>query len=290
VTSSPAREDGRIRDVSDTALWVAMYRAQESERADALFKDPYARRLAGARGEAILAAIPGGKETAWPMVVRTCVFDELILRAVRERGVKTVLNLAAGLDSRPYRLELPADLEWIEVDKPEIIDLKEPELAAETPRCRLTRVRLDLSDLNERRALFDRLDASGRPTLVITEGLVVYLTAEAVTSLAYDLHERPNLRWWLVDYASPELLKMLEERWPRRLAAAPFRFAPAEGAAFFTKRGWEPAEERFTMEEARRLKREMPFAWFFRLMSSFASAQTREKYRRYSVYALLERS
>src|SRR5437773_1190282 len=42
-----------IRSVSDTALWVAMYRAYESERADALFSDPYARRLAGPRGEAI---------------------------------------------------------------------------------------------------------------------------------------------------------------------------------------------------------------------------------------------
>jgi methyltransferase (TIGR00027 family) len=284
------REDGRLRDVSDTALWAAMYRAQESERPDALFRDPYARRLAGARGEAISAAIPGGKETAWAMVVRTCVFDELILRAVRERGVKTVLNLAAGLDARPYRLDLPQDLEWIEVDKPEIIDLKEPSLAAERPRCRLTRVRMDLSDLNARRALLDRVDASGRPALVITEGLVVYLTAEAVTSLAYDLHERPNLRWWLVDYASPELLEMLEERWPQRAAAAPFRFGPAEGATFFTKRGWEPAEERFTMDEARRLKREMPFAWFFRLMTFFASSTAREKHRRYSVYALFERA
>jgi methyltransferase (TIGR00027 family) len=283
-------DDGRIRDVSDTALWVAMYRALETERLDAIFRDPFARRLAGPRGEAILDAMPGGRETAWPIVVRTKALDEMLLSAVKERGVKTVLNLAAGLDSRPYRLDLPADMEWIEVDKPEIVDLKEPALAAETPRCRLTRVRMDLADLNARRALLDRLDAAGRPTLVLTEGLLVYLTAEAVTSLAYDLHERPNLRWWLADYASPDLLKLIEERWPRRTPAAPMRFGPADGGAFFTKRGWEPVEERFAADEARRLNREMPFAWFYRLTSAFASSETREKYRRYSVYALLERA
>jgi methyltransferase (TIGR00027 family) len=283
-------DDGAIRDVSDTALWVAMYRALESERPDAHFRDPYARRLAGPRGEAILDAIPDGRETSWPMVVRTCVFDEIILRAVRERGVETVLNLAAGLDARPYRLDLPAGLEWIEVDKPEMIDRKESELAAEAPRCRLSRVRMDLADLGERRALFDRLDAAGKRTLVITEGLVLYLTAEAVTSLAYDLHERPSLRWWLVDFASPELVKMLEKRWGPTLRSAPFRFAPAEGTAFFAKRGWEPVEERFPADDARRLKREMPYAWLYRFVSFFMSASTREKYRRYSTYALLERA
>lgn len=45
-----------VRDVSDTALWVAVYRARETERPDALFRDPYARRLAGARGEQIARA------------------------------------------------------------------------------------------------------------------------------------------------------------------------------------------------------------------------------------------
>ena len=49
-----------IRNVSDTALWVAIYRAMESERPDALFQDPYARRLGGERGQAIVEALPCG--------------------------------------------------------------------------------------------------------------------------------------------------------------------------------------------------------------------------------------
>ncbi len=97
-----------IQHVSDTARWVALYRAMESDRRDALFRDPYARRLAGERAERILAGMKRGREWAWPMIVRTAVMDELILRAIDRDGVTTVLNLAAGLDARPYRLPLPA--------------------------------------------------------------------------------------------------------------------------------------------------------------------------------------
>ena len=98
--------DTPITHVSDTARWVAMYRAWESERPDALFHDPYARRLAGPQGETIVRTMPKARTWAWPMVVRTCLFDELILRAIERDGVGTVLNLAAGLDARPWRLPL----------------------------------------------------------------------------------------------------------------------------------------------------------------------------------------
>src|SRR5207245_10545647 len=87
-----------IQNVSDTAVWVAMYRAYESERPDAHFHDPYARRLAGPNGEAIVRSIPRGRATSWPMVVRTVVFDEFVRRAVLDEGADTVLNLASGLD------------------------------------------------------------------------------------------------------------------------------------------------------------------------------------------------
>ena len=60
-----------IRNISDTALWAAVYRARESERPDALVKDPLARRLAGARGEQIAAALSFGERHAWTWVTRT---------------------------------------------------------------------------------------------------------------------------------------------------------------------------------------------------------------------------
>src|SRR3989449_11472354 len=98
--------DTPITHVSDTARWVALYRAMESERPDALFHDQFARRLAGPQGEEIMRRLPRAREFAWPMIVRTAVMDELILRAIERDGIDTVVNLAAGLDTRPYRLPL----------------------------------------------------------------------------------------------------------------------------------------------------------------------------------------
>jgi len=94
-----------IENVSDTARWVAVYRAMETARPDAIFKDPFADRLAGQRGQQILDAMPRGRATAWPMIVRTAVFDEIILDAVRNKQADLVVNLAAGLDAR----DLPRD-------------------------------------------------------------------------------------------------------------------------------------------------------------------------------------
>src|SRR5437016_615915 len=107
-----------IRDISDTARWAAVYRARETERPDALFRDPFAARLAGERGEEIFAKMPE-RNTAWAWVMRTVLFDQLITQQIAQ-GVDLVLNLAAGLDARPYRFTLPASLRWVEVDFPEL--------------------------------------------------------------------------------------------------------------------------------------------------------------------------
>jgi len=198
-----------IQHVSDTARWVALYRAMESERPDALFHDPYARRLAGERGERILASMKQGRTWAWPMIVRTAVMDELILRAIARDRVDTVLNLAAGLDTRPYRLPLAPALRWIEVDFPDVIAYKQQQLAGERAACGLEQIGVDLTDAARRRALFAQIGAAARRVLVVSEGLLIYLTGEQVGALARDLNAQPSFAWWLIDLASPGLLKMM---------------------------------------------------------------------------------
>ena len=86
-----------VSNVSDTARWVAVYRAWESARRDALFFDPFADRLAGERGRAIAARAPRQVRTGWPMVVRTRLMDDPVLASVRD-GCDRVLDLAAGFD------------------------------------------------------------------------------------------------------------------------------------------------------------------------------------------------
>jgi len=279
-----------ISSVSDTARWVAMYRAMESERSDALFHDTYARRLAGPTGEQILASMPQGRRWAWPMIVRTAVMDEIIMRVVRDEGLDTIVNLAAGLDARPYRLDLPPQLHWIDVDLEGILSYKEAALAGERPRCRVEFVRADLIDHTARRALFQRVGAEARRALVISEGLLVYLTPEDVTSLAQDLSAQPALRWWLIDLGSPALLQFLSRTWGNQLRSgnAPMRFAPEEGTAFFASAGWREAEYRLMLDEALRLKRAPKMAWVWRLLGLFASKQRRAQFKRFSGVVLLQ--
>jgi len=278
-----------IRDVSDTARWVAIYRAMETERPDALFRDPYARRLAGEKGEAIVRAMPNGRRYAWPMIVRTTVMDELILDRIRNHGADMVINLAAGLDARPWRLELPASLRWVDVDLPGILNYKTEALAGETPRCRYEAVTVDLRDAAARDALFERLGAEARRAVIVSEGLLIYLPAEAVTELAAALHRQHTFQWWIMDLASPALLKWMEKSWGKQMDNAPFRFAPAEGTGFFEPLGWREVEWRSTLEEARRLRREMRGAWIMRLALSLSSARKRAEMRRFSGYPMLER-
>src|SRR5204863_3398928 len=118
-----------------------------------------------------------------------------IKQQVRE-GVDMVVNLAAGLDARPYRMSLPASLHWIEVDLPGILDYKEEILRGEKPACILDRVRLDLSDVAARRQLFVTLGGSAKSVLIITEGLLIYFSREEVASLAEDLAAIPSFHYW----------------------------------------------------------------------------------------------
>jgi methyltransferase (TIGR00027 family) len=279
-----------IRNVSDTALWVAIYRAMESERDDAIFRDPFARRLGGERGQAIVDAMPDGAEMSWPLVVRTAVMDEIVLRCVRE-GARTVLNLAAGLDARPYRLALPANLRWLHVDMPEMVDYFQVQMAEATPRCQVEFIGADLREADRRREVFT-LAARRGPVLVITEGLLMYLEPGDVAALARDLRELAHAKWWLSDIISPMLLKYLERRWLPKLREgnAPFLFAPAESTAFFAPLGWREAEFRSSFDESLKLGRTMRWAWLLKLLSNLQPRVQREASRRMSGIFLLEPS
>lgn len=281
-----------IENISDTARWVAVYRAMETARPDAIFRDPFADRLAGESGRKILDEMPQGLAYAWPMIVRTAVFDEIILDAVRNRGTDLVVNLAAGLDARPWRLPLPPSLHWVDVDLPGILNYKTESLRDEKPVCRYEAVTLDLADVEGRRALFSRLGVGSSRALVISEGLLIYLAPEQVAALAADLHAQPGFQEWLIDLASPQLLQRMEKTWGKKLEASgsPFVFAPAEGTAFFQAHGWREAQFRSMWEEAQRLHRTMKGAWFWNLLGPLYPKRVREKVRRFSGLVLLERN
>jgi methyltransferase (TIGR00027 family) len=284
--------DPSIGNISDTARWVALYRAMESERPDAHFRDPFARRLAGARGEDIARTLPAFQAGLWPMVVRTVAFDDLVTRAVTQQGADTVVNLASGLDARPWRMRLPAGLRWIDVDLPEILAYKRECLAGEPAACVVESVAVDLTEAPARRALFERIGRDSKKTLILSEGLLVYLTPEQVGALAVDLHTPASFRWWAIDIVAPQLLARLNKQWAPTLAAgrAVLQFAPENGTHFFEPHGWREIDYRSTFEEGIRLRRHMRGAWFYQLIGKLSGNKGREKMRRIGGIALLERA
>jgi methyltransferase (TIGR00027 family) len=245
-----------VRGISDTARWVAYFRARETERPDALFRDSYAERLAGEHGFQIANTLPDGNKHEWAWVARTYLFDQFLARAIQQ-GADLVVNLAAGLDARPYRMNLPVELQWVEVDLPNIVSYKEEILANEIPHCRLQRIALDLSDLPRRRALFAELDSRAAKVVIASEGLLIYFTAEEVASLAKDLAERKHFQSWIIDLASPGQLRLMQRTTGKQLseAGAAFKFGPPAGVSFFAPYGWEAKDVQGMLKTAALFKR-----------------------------------
>lgn len=276
-----------IQGVADTARWVAVYRAIETERPDAVFRDPYARRLAGPRGQEIADSMPEAMRAGWAFVARTVLFDLFIQQQV-QAGVTLVVNLAAGMDARPYRMALPPQLRWVEVDQPQLLAEKASLLADSQPVCSLERIAMDLEADGPRRELLQRLGRYPGRALVITEGLLAYLSEAQVGRLAEDLGAQPAFRSWVVDMTSPRLLQIIQKGWGRRLAegGATLKFAPESGPAFFSPHGWEAVDVRSTLTAAARLGR-LPL--ILRLVARLSATGRFHPRRPWSAVCLLAR-
>jgi methyltransferase (TIGR00027 family) len=277
-----------LQNISDTAHWMAYARAMESERPDAIFRDPLSRRLAGEAGEAIARAIGDAEMIARGIAVRTAIMDELILQTVKRDDVDLILNLAAGLDARPWRLALPSTLSWLDVDLPAILTYKADVIGSQRAVCKYESMHADISDLTARARVLEHCSGAER-VLVVTEGLLVYLTSAQVSALAQQLHAQSSFMWWLSDLTGPRALEMLRRVWGPMFRDAAFQFGPADSVEFFRQLGWRELLFRSSQAEARRLHRGASAMLLSRLMLFFSSRSLREEFRRLSGVALLAR-
>jgi methyltransferase (TIGR00027 family) len=193
------RSDGDTWDITtsvgSTALFVATARALEAQKPDPLAVDPYAELFCRAVGGPA-AAVLDGKEPDHPLKTadfgehfvnfqgaRTKYFDEYFGRAA-EAGVRQVVILAAGLDSRAYRLDWPAGTTIFELDRPQVLEFKREVLAGHgaQPRAERREIAVDLRE-DWPQALRDGGFDPAKPSAWIAEGLLIYLPAAAQEQL-----------------------------------------------------------------------------------------------------------
>lgn len=229
--------------VADTGLLVAAIRAHETARDDRLFSDPFADRLAGDRGRALLAsaAASAGERSSAQIVVRTRFWDEALLRAAQTVG--QVVIIAAGMDARAYRLPWPGGTVVYELDQPEVLSTKADLLAGEQPRCRLVSVGVDLADDWPAAIRSAGLDVSV-PTVWLIEGLLQYLDEAAVGTLfdRVDTLSAPG-SVLLYDVVGKTLLQSasmapLVESMAR--SGAPWLFGTDDPGGLSRRLGWSP--------------------------------------------------
>ena len=278
-----------IADITDTALITAFARAKETLRDDALFQDVHALALAGERGEGLARETEAFATIANSVACRTAVFDELISTIVKRESIELVINLAAGLDTRPFRLDLPPALRWVDVDRDSILQYKRNCLTGGVPKCVYQQFSADLAKPAELRRVLEYVE-DGRRTLVVTEGLLVYLSEGEVAQLADQMHSSPSIGWWITDIAGPRALAMMASSWGKLLTGVKFQFAPTDAAQFFHRHGWHEYEYRSSQEEAQRLGRAPRRAGLAGLVVRFAPSSVKEEIRRLSGVAVLART
>lgn len=278
-----------IIDVPATAKWMAACRAIESNSLAPLFRDEFAGALAGDQGVRIVSCLPGGRANVGLFSVRTKIFDDLVSDLAFSGKIDAVLNLGAGLDARPFRLQLPTDFQWVDADFPELVQYKAQILDRHLASCRFEQVALDLNNSVELDLLFHRLNQNAKKVLVLTEGVLAYLSQEKIDALNRSILAQPNFRFWLQDYYSPEVAQMVKRRWGRQLQSAPFLFVPQDWIGFFKNRCWRVEKVFYTADEAHRLGREPKLFKLLRWFGKFWRARY-DRYRQMSGYVLFIRS
>ena len=172
--------------VGFTSRLTAAARARETERPDRLFNDEFAAALAGPEGFDFLDShwVALGGTPRPNFAVRTRFFDDFLLAAVRNHGIRQVVLTAAGLDTRAFRLEWPPGVYLFEMDQGEVLDYKASILnpLRATPRCERTTVRVDLR-AEWSKVLVEAGYHATEPTAWLLEGLLMYLPDAAVERL-----------------------------------------------------------------------------------------------------------
>lgn len=225
-----------------TAHWTAAVRAQESMREDHLFDDPWAAALAGEAGRAWLEQRP--PDSVIPIILRTRFFDDFLQGTTSRYEIRQVVLLAAGLDTRAFRLRWPETTRLFELDQPSVLHYKEQILHAADalPACARQIVEIDLTS-SWSAALLRAGFEPRRPSGWLLEGFLFYLPTPRITTLLNEVACLAAPGSWLgFDIINSV---MLTSTWTRpwvemqARAGAPWIGVMDDPLTFLAARGWQ---------------------------------------------------
>lgn len=258
-----------------TAHWTAAVRAAENERPDRLFADPWAAALAGEIGTSWIQA--RSPESLAPIVLRTRYFDDTLKRITESAGIRQIVLLGAGLDTRAFRLDWPHGTTLYEIDQPGLLEYKARILQAQDahPTCKRVAVHADLRQAWSG-ALCQAGYATAQPAAWLLEGLLFYLPSDVITSLLSQITEITCSGSWLgFDIINSETLTSpYTKKWidMQQAAGAPWIGTLDDPVAFLAQAGWraeltqagqpEANHGRWTLPIIPTTMPKMPHNWF----------------------------
>ncbi|WP_441247886.1 class I SAM-dependent methyltransferase [Kitasatospora sp. McL0602] len=225
---SPTTDAHAHAHLPATAYLTALARAEAGPALD----DPYARRFAERCPDSVRGIT---HHTAGPSVVvaRTLLLDRLLTELLHEGSAEVCVNLGAGFDSRPYRLDWPTGCRAVEVDTAPVLDVKDALLpVGDAP---VERLRCDVTDLATLTALLTPRTA-GRRVTVLAEGLLTYLPPRQLQALARTLAPLGSSVSWLCDVVSVDSARLLTAT--ARAAGAPLELHGLADLTPLEAAGW----------------------------------------------------
>jgi methyltransferase (TIGR00027 family) len=242
--------DEKMTPVGATSRWVAANRALETESANPIYRDPFARELAGEAGFSMMTmmrAALGVPDTPSPdpyLTIRTRFLDDALLGATADSSITQVVILAAGMDTRAFRLDWPAGTTVFEVDRDDVLEHKEAVLTrlAAAPRSVRRVVSADLAKSWTAALIGAGFDAS-RPAAILAEGLLMYLNEASATSLIETVSSLARPGSWLgFDAVNKAMLtSAFTQLYMKKLAdvGCPWEFGIDDPESWLAGYGWK---------------------------------------------------
>ena len=126
----------------------------------------------------------------------------------------------------------------------------------------------------------------GQAALIITEGVIAYISANDAEALSRDLFAVPSFQYWIQDYRQDGVRQMSSPKMRRLLKDSPFKFDVVDSFSFFRQQGWTILENRIAANEAKRIGRLFPFIFPWSLAFLVMPKRVRNKYRNAAGYVM----